>query len=159
MKKKGFTFFSRNLKISKMKMNMRLNGKQVMKDNNPACLGVKLDRSMKMYNFMSNIKNNASKWLNVMKCLSLTARGSNKTTMRRLYLGYIKPAIDFALPLQDIARTQAKLSSTVPRIKQQNPYVVECAARLLQHVRSMQTWNIWICREKELPWGVLKGTK
>ena len=105
-----FTVFSRSPKISKMKMDIRLNGKQVMKDDNPAYLGVTLDRSMKLSDFMSNLKNKASKRLNLLKRLSSTTWGSDKTTLRRLYLGYIRSAMDYALPLQNIAPAQAKLS-------------------------------------------------
>ena len=91
-------------------MDIRLNGQKVKKDDNPAYLGVELDRGMKLSNFMSNLKNKASKRLNLLKRLASTTWGADKSTLRRLYLGYIRSAMDYALPLQNIAPMQAKTS-------------------------------------------------
>ena len=105
-----FTIFSRSPKTSKLPMDIRLNGQKVKKDDNPAYLGVELDRGMKLSNFMSNLKNKASKRLNLLKRLASTTWGADKSTLRRLYLGYIRSAMDYALPLQNIAPMQAKTS-------------------------------------------------
>ena len=105
-----FTIFSRSSKTSKLPMDIRLNGKNVKKDDNPAYLGVELDRGMKLTGFMMNLKLKAAKRLNLLKRLASTTWGADKSTLRRLYLGYIRSAMDYALPLQNIAPTQARTS-------------------------------------------------
>ena len=70
-----------------------------------------------MNRFMSNLKAKASKTLNLIKCLASTSWGSNQKTLRHLYLGYVRSALDYALPLQAVA---SKLpTETLDRVQNQ----------------------------------------
>ena len=51
----------------------------------------------------SNLKTKASNRLNLIKRLATTSWGASKKTLRQLYLGYVRSAMDYALPLQTIA--------------------------------------------------------
>ena len=58
--------------------------------------------------FMNTLKEKASRRLKVIKYLaSTTTWGAGKRNLRQIYLGYMKSAIDYALPLQEIATRQA----------------------------------------------------
>ena len=70
-----------------------------------------------MNKFMNNMKEKASKRLNLIKRLASTTWGANKGTLRQLYLGYVRSAMDYALPIQEIATKQAK--EPVDRIQNQ----------------------------------------
>ena len=52
---------------------------------------------------MNNLKVKATKRLNLIKRLATTTWGANKRTLRQLYLGYVRSAMEYALPLQSIA--------------------------------------------------------
>ena len=56
-----------------------------------------------MKTFLQNLKDKASKRLNLVKCLATTKWGANKSTLRHIYLGYVRSAMDYALPIQAIA--------------------------------------------------------
>ena len=102
-----YTIFSRSPKASRLSMKLILDGVILTKDENPAYLGVQLDRNLNLNKFMSNLKSKAAKRLNLLKRLATTSWGANKSTLRQLYLGYIRSAMDYALPLQTIASKQA----------------------------------------------------
>ena len=112
-----YTIFTRSPKVSRLSMRLNLNGYELTKDENPTYLGVQLDRNLNLNKFMSNLKTKAAKRLNLLKRLATTSWGASKLTLRQLYLGYIRSAMDYALPLQNIASKQA--TQTLDRVQNQ----------------------------------------
>ena len=112
-----YTIFSRSLKVSCLDMRLNLNGMALTKDENPTYLGVQLDSNLNLNKFMSNLKSKATKRLSLLKRLATTSWGASKLTLRQLYLGYIRSAMDYALPLQNIASKQT--TQTLDRVQNQ----------------------------------------
>ena len=111
-----YTIFTRSPKVSRLSMRLNLNGYELTKDENPTYLGVQLDRNLNLNKFMSNLKTKAAKRLNLLKRLATTSWGASKLTLRQLYLGYIRSAIDYALPLQNIASKQTTQTLAIVKI-------------------------------------------
>ena len=101
--KSVYTIFSRSHINAARNLNLFLDGNPITKVDNPAYLGVTLDRQLTMKTFLQNLKDKASKRLNLIKCLATTKWGANKATLRNIYLGYVRSAMDYALPIQAIA--------------------------------------------------------
>ena len=87
-----------------------MDGTPLSKVENPAYLGVNLDRQLTMKPFLQNLKNKANRRLNLVKCLATITWGANKTTLRQIYLGYVRSAMVCALPIQAIASKSTKES-------------------------------------------------
>ena len=62
---------------------------------------------------MDSLKEKARKRLRLIKRLATTTWGANKETLRHLYLGYVRSAMEYALPIQSVAskRTTASLDT------------------------------------------------
>ena len=75
-----------------------------------------LDRQMTMADHLKNLKEKATKRLNLVKRLASTKWGADKQTLRQLYMGYVRSVLDNNLPLQSIAST----SNTTALDKTQN---------------------------------------
>ena len=75
-----------------------------------------LDRQMTMADHLKNLKEKATKRLNLVKRLASTKWGADKQTIRQLYMGYVRSVLDNNLPLQSIAST----SNTTALDKTQN---------------------------------------
>ena len=56
-----------------------------------------------MIPFMDSLKVKARRRIRLIKRLATTTWGANKGTLRQLYLGYVRSAMEYALPLQSIA--------------------------------------------------------
>ena len=97
-------------------MNLSIDGEPLQKVDNPCYLGVTLDRQMTMKPFLENLKEKASKRLRLVKRLATTTWGADKMTLRQIYLGYIRSALEYAQPIQ----TAASKSSTESVDKLQN---------------------------------------
>ena len=80
------------------------------KDPNPVYLGVQLDRQMNLQKHISNTKRKAMKRLNLVKRLASSTWGSDKNTLRNLYLGYVRSALDYNISLQNISSKSNKES-------------------------------------------------
>ena len=117
LQKSAYSIFSKSVKSSKQTLTLKLDGVTLLKEENPAYLGVHLDRQLSMNRFMNDVKEKASKRLNLIKRLASTTWGASKGTLRQLYLGYVRSAMDYALPIQEIATKQAK--EPVDRIQNQ----------------------------------------
>ena len=85
-----YTIFTRSTKLRKKAMSFKLNGKELKKEDNPVYLGVKLDARLSMKEFMKELKNAAVKRLNLVKRLAGTTWGTEKRTLRQIYMGYIR---------------------------------------------------------------------
>ena len=101
--KSVYSIFTRSHVVASKKLNFSLNGVPLEKVDNPVYLGVALDRQLNMKPFMNSLKEKASRRLNLVKRLATTTWGADKTTLRQIYLGYVRSAMDYAQPLQAIA--------------------------------------------------------
>ena len=68
---------------------------QVIKEEHPTYLGVTLDRQLSLKNHIKNIKNKALRRLQLLKRLAGTTWGSDKDTLRGLYLGYVRSVNEY----------------------------------------------------------------
>ena len=94
-----------------------MNGALLKKEENPTYLGVKLDKQLRMTEHINNIKEKASKRLNMVKRLASTTWGADKSTLRQLYLGYVRSTMDNCLPLQAIASEH--ITTSLDRVQNQ----------------------------------------
>ena len=111
--KSVYSIFSRSHKEAARTIDFFLDGTPLAKQVNPVYLGVHLDRQLNMIPFMDSLKEKAGRRLRLIKRLATTTWGANKETLRNLYLGYIRSAMEYALPLQAIAskRTTSSLDT------------------------------------------------
>ena len=101
--KSVYSIFTRSHVNAARNMNLSFDGSPLTKVENPAYLGVTLDRQLTMKPFIQSLKEKASRRLNLVKCLATTTWGANKSTLRQIYLGYVRSAMDYALPIQAAA--------------------------------------------------------
>ena len=102
-----YTIFTRSTKSDQKTMNFKLNDKELKKEKNPVYLGVKLDTSMSLKDFLKDLKDSATKRLNLVKKLAGSNWGADKRTLRQLYLGYIRAKLDYCSPIQAVASKSA----------------------------------------------------
>ena len=88
-------------------MILTLNGKELEKEENHVYLGVNLDARLSKNDFMKELKNAAVKRLNLVKRLAGTTWGTEKRTLRQLYIGYIRAKLDYCSPIQTVANKSA----------------------------------------------------
>ena len=98
-------------------MKLKLDGVAHLKEENRAYLCIKLDRQLSMNKFLKDLKEKASNRLNLMKRLASITLNAKEGTLRQLYLGYMRLAMDYALPIQEIATKQE--NEPVDRIQNQ----------------------------------------
>ena len=98
-----YTIFSRSHKAAQRIFNLKIDGHFLEKEQSPVYLGVTLDRQMNMADHIQNLKEKATKRLNLVKRLASTKWGADKLTLRQLYMGYVRSVMDNNLPLQSIA--------------------------------------------------------
>ena len=108
--KSVYSIFSRSHKQAGHVINLSLDGVLLDKQANPVYLGAKLDRQLNMVPFIDSLKEKASRRFRLIKRLATTTWGANKETLRNLYLGYVRSAMEQALPLQAIASKRATSS-------------------------------------------------
>ena len=112
-----YSIFTRSPKTGKCEMQLKIDGTPISKADNPAYLGVELDRQLFMTTFIKNMKEKATKRLNLIKHLASTSWGADKMTLRQLYLGYVRSVMEYALPLQTIA--SKSVSGTLEKVQNQ----------------------------------------
>lgn len=85
-----YTIFTKSHKAEKEKIILRINKKDLEKEQNPTYLGVQLDRQLTLKQHIENLKSKSTKRLRLLKKLATTEWGSDKATLRSLYLGYVR---------------------------------------------------------------------
>ena len=101
--KSVYSLFTKSHKEARQEIDFNIDGIPLVKQENPVYLGVPLDRQLNMVPFMSSLKEKARRRLGLLKRLATTTWGANKGTLRQLYLGYVRSAMEYALPLQAVA--------------------------------------------------------
>ena len=84
-------------------LHLQVQGTTIQKDNNPKYLGVRLDPKLSFNTHFQDIADKVAKRLNLLKRLASTNWGTNKTTLRQLYTGYVRAVFDYSAPLQATA--------------------------------------------------------
>ena len=84
-------------------LHLQLQGVTIQTDNNPRYLGVRLDPKLSLKTHFQDISEKVAKRLNLLKRLSSTNWGTNKSTLRQLYTGYVRAVFDYSAPLQATA--------------------------------------------------------
>ena len=102
-----YSIFTRSTKADKKILRLKVNGKLIDREENPTYLGVKLDREMRLKENLKDLRETATKRLNLLKRLAGSTWGADKGTLRQLYVGYIRAKLDYCLPLQTIANKTA----------------------------------------------------
>ena len=72
----------------KTTLQLKVQNNTIQKDNNPSYLGVRLDPKLNLKTHFDDITTKVSKRLKLLKRLSSSNWGTNKTTLRQLYSGY-----------------------------------------------------------------------
>ena len=101
--KSVYSLFSKSHIEARREVDFSIDGIPLLKQENPVYLGVPLDRQLNMIPFMNSLKEKAKRRLGLIKRLATTTWGANKGTLRQLYLGYVRSAMEYALPLQSVA--------------------------------------------------------
>ena len=84
-------------------LHLKVQGTTIQKDNNPKYLGVRLDPKLTFKTHFQDIADKVAKRLNLLKRLASTNWGTNKSTLRQLYTGYVRAVFDYSAPLQATA--------------------------------------------------------
>ena len=95
-----YSIFSLSHKQSKLKLDIRIDGTQALKDQQPTYLGVQLDSRLTFKEHTDNLKRKANKRLSLIKRLSSCDWGSDMTTLRGLYIGYVRSVLDYNMSIQ-----------------------------------------------------------
>ena len=75
------------------------------REQHPTYLGIKLDRHLTLKQHIENLKSKATKRLRLLKKLATTEWGSDKTTLRSLYLGYVRSSLEYGAALMTTSST------------------------------------------------------
>ena len=85
------------------RLNLKLQGNTIQRDDNPKYLGIRLDPRLSYKAHFDDITEKVAKRLNLLKRLASTNWGTNKKTLRQLYTGYVRAVFDYSAPLQATA--------------------------------------------------------
>ena len=108
-----YSIFTRSHKVVKTSLALKIDDSALLKEENPVYLGVQLDPKLNLNKHSNNLKKKAMKRLNLIKRLASTNWGSDKNTLRGLYLGYARAVFDYNLVLQNLCSKTTKLSLDV----------------------------------------------
>ena len=105
-----YSIFTRSYKLVNAKISLKIDDITLKKDENPVYLGVQLDCKLNLKKHSENLKKKAMKRLNLIKRLASTNWGSDKNTLRGLYLGYTRAIFDYNIVLQNLCSATTKSS-------------------------------------------------
>ena len=117
VQKTTYSIFTRSHKVAKQTFNFKVDGVPLEKDDNPSYLGITLDQQLNLNRFISDLKDKATRRLNLLKRLASTTWGANKQTLRQMYIGYIRSVMDYGSSLQTIASKSS--TSNLDRVQNQ----------------------------------------
>ena len=98
-----YTIFTLSPSVAKEKHNIMIKGEKLEKEDNPTYLGIKFDRRMTLNDHMASVKKKAEGRLKLVKRLASTSWGADQSTLRQLYLGYVRSSMEYSLALQTIS--------------------------------------------------------
>ena len=94
--------FTKSNTVAKENVNLQIRGHQLEKVDNPVYLGVTLDRQLNLNEHIRLLKEKSTRRLKIVKRLASTNWGADKSTLRQLYIGYVRSVLESNLPLQAI---------------------------------------------------------
>ena len=97
-----YTIFTMSKSESEKSLRLRFGECCIGKEENPVYLGVQLDRRLTFTGHINNLKSKASQRLRIVKRLASTQWGADKATLRQMYLGYVRSAMEYNLAMQNI---------------------------------------------------------
>jgi len=100
-----YTIFSKSHKVAKEKVILKINKKDLLKEQNPTYLGMQLDRQLTLKQHIENLRSKSTKRLKLLKKLATTEWGSDKSTLRNLYLGYVRSSLEYGAALMTSCST------------------------------------------------------
>ena len=100
-----YTIFTKSHKVAKEKIILRINKNNLKKEQNPTYLGIQLDRQLTLKQHIENLKSKSTKRLRLLKKLATTEWGSDKTTLRSRYLGYVRSSLEYGAALMTSCST------------------------------------------------------
>ena len=95
-----YTTFSLSHVQTKQKLDIKVEGIQAKKDEQPTYLGVQLDPRLTLSGHVNNLKMKANKRLSLIKRLANYEWGSNMNSLRALYIGYVRSILEYNMSLQ-----------------------------------------------------------
>ena len=101
-KKTVYNIFSKSPKEAKRNLSIKIGDQKVDKDENPVSLGVELDSQLTLTKYIDKLKQKATNRLKILKRLASSRWGASKTTLRQMYLGYVRSTLERNLALQSI---------------------------------------------------------
>ena len=96
--------------MSQEKPVIEIQGKALQKEEIPTYLGVVLDPKLTLNEQMKKVETKAKNRLKLVKKLASTSWGADKSTLRQLYLGYVRSTMDYSLALQSVSSKTTQLS-------------------------------------------------
>ena len=103
-----YTIFTKSHKTAKEKLQLKIGSENLPKEEQPTYLGVKLDQSLTMKSQVESIKNKAKRRLQLLKKLASSSWGSDKHTLRALYLGYVRSSLEYSNSLLTMCSTTTR---------------------------------------------------
>lgn len=93
--KTKYCIFTMSPKTSKTNINLCYGEDTIEKENNPTYLGMVFDQRLTFGEHVEQAVEKATKRLNLLKRLGSTNWGSDKNTLRTLYLGYVRSILEY----------------------------------------------------------------
>ena len=93
--KTKYSIFTMSPKTAKCKLKLTYGDTELGKEENPVYLGMHFDTSLTFGVHIEETVKKATTRLNLLKRLGSTTWGADKTTLRNLYLGYIRSVLEY----------------------------------------------------------------
>jgi len=103
-----YSIFTKSHKTAKEKLQLKIGNENLPKEEQPTYLGVKLDQKLTMKSQVESIKNKAKRRLQLLKKLASSSWGSDKQTLRALYLGYVRSSLEYSNSLLTMCSTTTR---------------------------------------------------
>ena len=100
-----YTVFTKSPKEAKKNISIKIGEANISKEEHPVYLGVDLDRELNLSKHMEKLKQKATNRLKIVKRLASSKWGADKSTLRQMYLGYVRSTLENNLALQNICST------------------------------------------------------
>lgn len=91
-----YTIFTKSHKVAKDNLKLKIGDETIVKEQHPTYLGVQLDQQLSLNTHVDNLKTKARKRLQLLKKLAGSSWGSDRQTLRSLYLGYVRSALEYS---------------------------------------------------------------
>ena len=105
-----YTIFTKSPTEAKKNILVKIGENIISKEENPIYLGVDLDRQLTLSKHIEKLKQKATNRLKLVKRLASSKWGADKSSLRQMYLGYVRSTLENNLALQSICSTNLQQS-------------------------------------------------